>query len=199
MQHLYISNQLQNEVNSPCEIVVECDGSDAATLYRLDAVTVEGHPVGAVRRTIEGDVTQRSDGRYASIQPIETDGRCRSRSDLLTNGLAFGDRGLQGERTFAETFGYHFSVVAVVAPFWRGGLKQFICLRGELGGLQGVIGVVGERGGRKGGRLAVFALHHHMALIVAAVSSHVVRFRLNLPYDQTILSQIQTLPFSPDK
>nr|DAE95565.1 MAG TPA: hypothetical protein [Caudoviricetes sp.]DAL87234.1 MAG TPA: hypothetical protein [Caudoviricetes sp.] len=28
-----------------------------------------------------------------------------------------------------------FSVVAVVAPFWRGGLKQFICLRGELGGL----------------------------------------------------------------
>lgn len=57
MQHLYIFNRLQNEVNSPCEIVVECDGSDAATLYRLDAVTVEGHPVGAVRRTIEGDVT----------------------------------------------------------------------------------------------------------------------------------------------
>lgn len=65
MQHLYISNCLQNEVNSPCEIVVEFDGSDAATLYRLDAtilfridaVTVGGHPVGAVRRTIEGDVT----------------------------------------------------------------------------------------------------------------------------------------------
>nr|DAZ45124.1 MAG TPA: hypothetical protein [Caudoviricetes sp.] len=37
MQHLYISNCLQNEVNSPCEIVVEFDGSDAATLYRLDA------------------------------------------------------------------------------------------------------------------------------------------------------------------
>ena len=56
MQHLYISNQLQNEVNSPCEIVVAGDGSDAVVLYRLDAVTVEGHPVGAVRRTIEGDV-----------------------------------------------------------------------------------------------------------------------------------------------
>nr|DAK00114.1 MAG TPA: hypothetical protein [Caudoviricetes sp.]DAV47137.1 MAG TPA: hypothetical protein [Caudoviricetes sp.] len=57
MQHLYISNRLQNEVNSPCEIVVDGDRSDAATLYRLDAVTVGGHPVGAVRRTIEGDVT----------------------------------------------------------------------------------------------------------------------------------------------
>jgi hypothetical protein len=49
MQHLYISNRLQNEVNSPCEIVADGD--------RLDAATVEGHPVGAVRRTIEGDVT----------------------------------------------------------------------------------------------------------------------------------------------
>ena len=57
MQHLYISNRLQNEVNSPCEIVVAGDRSDAATLYRSDSVTVEGHPVGAVRRTIEGDVT----------------------------------------------------------------------------------------------------------------------------------------------
>ena len=57
MQHFYIFNRLQNEVNSPCEIVVECDGSDAAALYRLDAVAVGGHPVGAVRRTIEGDVT----------------------------------------------------------------------------------------------------------------------------------------------
>lgn len=57
MQHLYIFNRPQNEVNSPCEIVVACDGSDAATLYRLDAVVVGGHPVGAVRRTIEGDVT----------------------------------------------------------------------------------------------------------------------------------------------
>ena len=57
MQHLYIYNRLQNEVNSPCEIVVAGDGSDVATLYRLDAVTVGGHPVGAVRRTIEGDVT----------------------------------------------------------------------------------------------------------------------------------------------
>ena len=49
MQHSYIFNQLQNEVNSPCEIVVVTAG--------LDAVTVRGHPVGAVRRTIEGDVT----------------------------------------------------------------------------------------------------------------------------------------------
>lgn len=57
MQHLYIFNRLQNEVNSPCEIVVDGDRLDAATLFRLDAVTVEGHPVGAVRRTIEGDVT----------------------------------------------------------------------------------------------------------------------------------------------
>jgi len=57
MKHLYISNRLQNEVNSSCEIVVDGDRSDAATLYRLDAVTVGGHPVGAVRRTIEGDVT----------------------------------------------------------------------------------------------------------------------------------------------
>lgn len=57
MQHFYIFNQIQNEVNSPCEIVVEGGRSDAASLYRLDAVTVGGHPVGAVRRTIEGDVT----------------------------------------------------------------------------------------------------------------------------------------------
>nr|DAS54142.1 MAG TPA: hypothetical protein [Caudoviricetes sp.] len=65
MQHLYIFNRLQNEVNSPYEIVVECDGSDVAALYRsdatilfrLDAVTVGGHPVGAARRTIEGDAT----------------------------------------------------------------------------------------------------------------------------------------------
>ena len=57
MQHLYIFNRLQNEVNSPCEIVVDGDRLDAATLFMLDAVTVEGHPVGAVRRTIEGDVT----------------------------------------------------------------------------------------------------------------------------------------------
>ena len=56
MQHFYIFNQLQNEVNSPCEIVVAVDWLDAATLCRLDAVTVRGHPVGAVRRTIEGDV-----------------------------------------------------------------------------------------------------------------------------------------------
>ena len=65
MQHLYISNRLQNEVNSPCETVAEGGKSDAATLYRLDAtilfridaVAVGGHPVGAVRRTIEGDIT----------------------------------------------------------------------------------------------------------------------------------------------
>lgn len=57
MQHFYIFNRLQNEVNSPCEIVVDGGRSDAATLYRLDAVAVEGHPVGAVRRTIEGDAT----------------------------------------------------------------------------------------------------------------------------------------------
>lgn len=56
MQHFYIFNGLQNEVNSPCEIVVAGDGSDAANLYRLAAVAVGGHPVGAVRRTIEGDV-----------------------------------------------------------------------------------------------------------------------------------------------
>ena len=57
MQHFYIFNQIQNEVNSPCEIVADGDRLDAATLFRLDAVTVGGHPVGAVRRTIEGDVT----------------------------------------------------------------------------------------------------------------------------------------------
>lgn len=57
MQHFYIFYLPQNEVNSPCEIVVAGDGSDVATLYRLDAVTVGGHPVGAVRRTIEGDAT----------------------------------------------------------------------------------------------------------------------------------------------
>ena len=57
MQHLYVSNRLQNEVNSLCEIVVVATGLDAPALCRLDAVTVEGHPVGAVRRTIEGDVT----------------------------------------------------------------------------------------------------------------------------------------------
>lgn len=56
MQHLYISNRLQNEVNYPCEIVVVTAGLDAVTLCRLDAVAVRGHPVGAVRRTIEGDV-----------------------------------------------------------------------------------------------------------------------------------------------
>lgn len=57
MQHLYISSRPQNKVNSPCEIVADGDRLDAAALFRLDAVTVEGHPVGAVRRTIEGDVT----------------------------------------------------------------------------------------------------------------------------------------------
>ena len=57
MQHFYIFYLLENEVNSPCEIVVACDGSDAVTLFRLDADAVGGHPVGAVRRTIEGDVT----------------------------------------------------------------------------------------------------------------------------------------------
>lgn len=56
MQHLYIFNRQQNEVNSPCEIVVAVDWLDAVPLCRLDAVTVKGHPVGAVRRTIEGDV-----------------------------------------------------------------------------------------------------------------------------------------------
>lgn len=56
MQHLCILNRLQNEVNSPCEIVVYGNGSDVTILFRLDAVTIEGHPVGAVRRTIEGDV-----------------------------------------------------------------------------------------------------------------------------------------------
>ena len=56
MQHFYIFNRPQNEANSPCEIVVTVDGLDAATLCRLDVVAVRGHPVGAVRRTIEGDV-----------------------------------------------------------------------------------------------------------------------------------------------
>lgn len=56
MQHFYIFNQLQNEVNSPCEIVVAVDGLDAAAIYVSDAVVIKGHPVGAVRRTIEGDV-----------------------------------------------------------------------------------------------------------------------------------------------
>ncbi len=57
MQHLYIFNRLQNGANSPCEIVVDGGRLDTAALYRLDAVAVGGHPVGAVRRTIEGDVT----------------------------------------------------------------------------------------------------------------------------------------------
>ena len=65
MQHLYIFNRPQNGANSPCEIVVDGGMSDAAALYRLDAtilfridaVTVGGHPIGAVRRTIEGDAT----------------------------------------------------------------------------------------------------------------------------------------------
>lgn len=57
MQHFYILNRLQNEVNSSCEIVVVTAGLDSVTLCRLDAVAVRGHPVGAVRRTIEGDVT----------------------------------------------------------------------------------------------------------------------------------------------
>lgn len=57
MQHFYIFNRLQNEANSPCEIVVDGNRSDAVTLFRLDADAVGGHPVGAVRRTIEGDVT----------------------------------------------------------------------------------------------------------------------------------------------
>ena len=56
MQHFYILNQPQIEVNYPCEIVVAVDWLDAATLCRLDTVTLIGHPVGAVRRTIEGDV-----------------------------------------------------------------------------------------------------------------------------------------------
>lgn len=72
MQHFYISNRLQNEVNSPCEIVVAVDGLDAVTLYRSDAATVRGHPVGAVRRTIEGDVAYRSAERSVYIQQIET-------------------------------------------------------------------------------------------------------------------------------
>lgn len=77
MQHLYILDRPQNGANSPCKIVIDGGRSDAAALYRLDAVTVGGHPVGAVRWTIEGDVTYRSDGRYAYIQPIELAGRCR--------------------------------------------------------------------------------------------------------------------------
>lgn len=56
MQHLYIFNRLQNEVNSPCETIVVTAGLDTVTLCRLDAVAVRGHQVGAVRRTIEGDV-----------------------------------------------------------------------------------------------------------------------------------------------
>lgn len=154
MQHLYISNRLQNEVNSPCEIVVVATGLDATALCRLDAVTVEGHPVGAVRRTIEGDATQRSDGRYAYIQPIEPDGRCRLRSALLANGIAFGDRGLQGERTFAK----HLVVVSgcrscrtILA--WG---PQTIYL--FEGGVRGIIG--GNRGcrgkrGKKGGKIGI--------------------------------------------
>lgn len=57
MQHLYIFNRPQNGANFPCEIVAAADGLDAAALFGLDAVAVRGHPVGAVRRTIEGDVT----------------------------------------------------------------------------------------------------------------------------------------------
>ena len=56
MQHFYILNQPQIEVNYTCEIVVAVDWLDAATLCRLDAVALRGHQVGAVRRTIEGDV-----------------------------------------------------------------------------------------------------------------------------------------------
>lgn len=70
MQHFYIFNRLQNEVNSSCEIVVEGGRLDVAALCRSDAVAVGGHPVGAVRRTIEGDVAYRSDRRSAYIQPI---------------------------------------------------------------------------------------------------------------------------------
>lgn len=70
MQHFYIFNQPQNEVNSPCEIVVAATGLDAVATYRSDAVVVESHPIGAVRRTIEGDVAKRSAGRSAYIQPI---------------------------------------------------------------------------------------------------------------------------------
>nr|DAU44148.1 MAG TPA: hypothetical protein [Caudoviricetes sp.] len=70
MQHFYIFSRLQNEINPPFEIVVAVDGLDAATLCRLDSVTVRGHPVGAVRRTIEGDVAQRSARRSAYIQLI---------------------------------------------------------------------------------------------------------------------------------
>ena len=56
MQQNYIFNRLQNEVNSPCEIVVADGRIDDTALYRSDAVDGRGHPVGAVRRTIEGDV-----------------------------------------------------------------------------------------------------------------------------------------------
>ena len=94
MQQKYISNRLQNEVNSPCEIVVAGNGLDAVSLCRSDDVTVGGHPVGAVRRTIEGDVAYRSAGRSAHIQQQRPDVRCRFRSALLANGIAFGNRGL---------------------------------------------------------------------------------------------------------
>ena len=77
MQHFYIFNRLQNEVNSPCGIVVAIDGLDAVTLCRSDVATVRGHPVGAVRRTIEGDVAYRSAGRSAYIQPKEPYVICR--------------------------------------------------------------------------------------------------------------------------
>ena len=68
MQHLYIFNRPKNGANSPCEIVVDGGRLDTAVLYRSNAATVRGHPVGAVRRTIKGDVAYRSAGRFAYIQ-----------------------------------------------------------------------------------------------------------------------------------
>ena len=100
MQHFYISNRLQNEVNSPCEIVVAVDGLDAATLCKSDAITVRGHPVGAVRRTIEGDVAYRSAGRSAHIQQWRPNGRCWLRFALLANGIALEVEGCREKEPF---------------------------------------------------------------------------------------------------
>ena len=79
MQHFYVSNRLQNEVNSPCEIVVVNTG--------LDDSDGEGHPVGAVRRTIEGGVAYRSAERPADIQQQRPDGRCRLRFAMLVSNI----------------------------------------------------------------------------------------------------------------
>ena len=117
-----------------------------------------------------------------TIHQSEHHASSRLRSALLANGVVLEIEGCRGKEPL-QSIWLSFLVVAVVAPFWRGGLKQFICLRGELGGLQGVIGVVGERGGRKGGRLdanasrASIRIQTHHADSRSHISPNVTRSR----------------------